>query len=542
MPDLHLEWTDDAGDLHAFPVTGDAILIGRRFECDLVLPFDFISGNHARVERNARGNVRIEDLGSTNGTFVNDKKVKSAAIEVGDRIGFGQLTLHLRSSDEVAAGSGDALEEFATQFHSSSGDSPGGLDKLSVLLEFQLKWGQSFSAPDLFRAILRHALELSHAQRGFVLVRNDEGFEFAAGLDETGSSLHADSFTTSRSVVRKVSEEREPVFMMTGITGDFAEEESIRAMDLRAVACLPLLESAGENEPSLVAGILYLDSTLGMHRLSGLDEQILQGLAVEAARVLERLGMLRDREERENIERELQLARQTQEELLPRKLPDSAEWTVRAWCRPTRQVGGDLFDFIQRDSGNLVGLLADVSGKGVAASLLSSSVQGAMQAWVRAGLGLQKCVEGLNAYLCERSRDDRFVTLFTFDLSREGHGVYVNAGHLPALVFRAADGRVEQLDERGLVVGALEDMSYIEHELTLASGDLLLVYSDGVTEAADGKGEEFGEEQLERVFTAAASQGIAATADALDAALATHLDGGEPGDDVTVVLLGRVAP
>lgn len=542
MPELRLEWTTDGGGTESVVVAEECMVLGRREDCDVVLPHGFISGHHCRIRR-LGDEVEVEDLGSTNGTNVDGRPVQKGRARPGDTIELGSLTLRVVGGSEWVDGTAELdgaieeerFEELTTMFGGAS-EGTGNLEKLTALLEFQLHWRERFSPPDLFRAILRHALELSHAERAFVLVRGEEDFDFAAGLDEGGRPLSEASFRTSRSVVRRVSETREPVFMTEGITGELAHEESIMAMELRAVACLPLLHADGGGE---VTGILYLDSTRPMHRLSGLDERILGGLAVEASRVIERVQLLGEREERDRIERELELARQTQEELLPRELPASERWRVRAWCRPTRHVGGDLYDFVDHGSDRMTGLLADVSGKGIAASLLSSSVQGAMQAWLRSEIPLGASVGRLNDYLCERTPDDRFVTLFAFDLDAEGEGTYVNAGHLPAFVFRASDRRVDWLDERDPVSGAFEGLPFHEHSLLLGPGDLLLVYSDGVTEAFDVEGREFGEERLVAVFAEHAAAGVDAVARALDRALAEHLVGTEPGDDVTVVLLQR---
>ena len=150
-------------------------------------------------------------------------------------------------------------------------------------------------------------------------------------------------------------------------------------MNLRAMACLPLLGIRKDGDSSEILGILYLDSTKAMHSFSGLDEKILNKLAVEAGNVLERVEMMKSIEQRKTLERDLALAEETQRSLLPRQIPKLDHLKLSAFCRPTRYVGGDFYDFQVRPSGDLLFVIADVSGKGVAASVLSSMILGCLQ-------------------------------------------------------------------------------------------------------------------------------------------------------------------
>src|SRR5262249_49992486 len=171
------------------------------------------------------------------------------------------------------------------------------------------------------------------------------------------------------------------------------EQASIVAMNLRAVACMPLRGIPAQAETPSILGILYLDSTKKMHSLSGLDQRILSRLAVEAGNVLERVEMIKSIEQRKKLEQELTLAEETQKSLLPQTLPTVRNLNIHAFSKPTRYVGGDFYDFLELESGELFGVLGDVSGKGVSASLLSSMLLGCLQLQLRYGLPLQDALK-----------------------------------------------------------------------------------------------------------------------------------------------------
>src|SRR5262249_52131918 len=176
------------------------------------------------------------------------------------------------------------------------------------------------------------------------------------------------------------------------------EQASIVAMNLRAVACMPLMGIPSQADKPSILGILYLDSTKKMHSLSGLDQRILNRLAVEAGNVLERVEMIKSIEQRKKLEQELTLAEETQRSLLPQTLPKVPNLSIHAFSKPTRYVGGDFYDFLELESGELFGVIADVSGKGVSASLLSSMLLGCLQMQLRTRVPMDEALKRLNRF------------------------------------------------------------------------------------------------------------------------------------------------
>lgn len=530
------------------------MVIGRRSDADIVLSHRLASRQHAHIEREGDSWVLV-DLQSTHGTFVNGERIERHRLKGRDRIRLGRDGVELVYRDDAdtdlntssnlleSEGLDLSVRRLASVLPEETGPH-SELEKISCLLDFHYSFGKAFSAEKTFHHILKSALQISGAERGFVLRNHGGGFEYALGLNGAGVTLSEADFRTSHSVVDQVTRTGQPVFMTQGIKGDLAAQESIVAMNLRAVACLPLEALSHESSAPAVMGILYLDSHKYMHSLSGLDEQLLRRLAGEAGNVLEKLELVETLAERQRIEQELAVAEETQRALLPRSLPSFEPFRLRAFCRPTRQLGGDFYDFIPVAGGELAGILADVSGKGIPAALLSSLTLGALNMEFRTSSHPDRVLNGVNKLLCQKTPVNRFVTLFLFQIDATGKGQYLSAGHNTCYLFRAATGEVEDLPSGGIPLGMFPFAVYEPNALELAPGDTLVIYSDGLTDAENLAGKEFGEETLRDLVRSTARQG----ADALESRLLSALDeftqGAAQTDDITFLLIensgGRV--
>jgi phosphoserine phosphatase RsbU/P len=548
MATCYLKWTSPQGGEEVCPLTADEVLIGRKSDADIVLANPYVSRHHAKLVKQESGYSLI-DLKSTHGTYVNGQRVEEYQLHPGDRIYLGQDRMELlyftEDVETARMAVGQEIEDLEKSFINLKSILPSGpseysdLEKISSILDFQYQWGKTFSPEKTFDQILLSALKISGAERGFILLKQEEGFEYVVGMDGQGRRLSQSEFQTSRSVVRQVATDGKPVFMEEGIAGEFAQQESILAMHLRAIACVPLRWMSSHSEAAAVQGILYLDSTKTMHALSGLDEKILNKLALEAGNVFEKLEMIKSFEERKSFEGELALAQETQKSLLPHSLPQLTNFHLYAFSQPTRYLGGDFYDFIHLPSGEWVGILADVSGKGISASLLSSLLQGALHVECRSGVEPEEALNHINKFLCEKTAVDRFVTLFLFALNSAGAGKFVSAGHNPAYLFRAATGQIEELHSDGLILGAFDFATYRSCLLQLHQGDILVVYSDGVTEACNPEGEMFGEERLMSIIQESAPAGGSVLKESILASLKEFTRGMAQTDDVTFVLIEK---
>ena len=203
-------------------------------------------------------------------------------------------------------------------------------------------------------------------------------------------------------------------------------------------------------------------------------------------------------------------------------------------------VGGDFYDFYDVGTNALIGVLADVSGKGVSAALLSSLLQGALDLQLRSGMETTEALARANLFICERTQSNRFVTLFLFSLDENGTGHYVGAGHNPAYLYRKEDGMIEELRSEDLVLGAFDFADYSAIPIQLNQGDLLVVYSDGLTEAENMKGDMFEEERLIKLIQENGSKGAEALQVSILNAIEDFTQNRAQTDDITFLLTERI--
>jgi serine phosphatase RsbU (regulator of sigma subunit) len=273
-----------------------------------------------------------------------------------------------------------------------------------------------------------------------------------------------------------------------------------------------------------------------------LEVRLLHMATQETVRELERsreVIRLKTLEEQRQNEREMALAQETQESLLPRMLPQFENFRIHAFNSPTRYVGGDFYDFLQLSSGEWMGVLADVSGKGISAALLSSMVLGALSIEFHSGVQPEVALSEVNRLLCEKSMPDQFVTLFLFLFSPDGAGRFISAGHNPAYVFRTATGKIERLRSNAPFLGMFDLASYPPEAFRLDHGDILVVYSDGLPDAQNPQNQMFGEERLLSLIRQEAAAGGHVVKQKLLQAIEAFTEGTPQTDDVTFVIVEK---
>lgn len=541
-----LYWLAPDGQENFLPLASSEILIGRKGDADIVLNNQHISRHHAKIVKAPEGYF-LQDLASTHGTFVNDERIETHVLKHGDKICLGKdkIEMHyfvgeIKMSKGPKADTTQIFERSLIDLGVVLPSTTSDLEKISCILDFQYQWEQLFTPNAAFQKILESALKISGAERGFILVREGQSFGYAAGMDGHGRDLSPSHFKTSRTVVDDAVEKSSPVFMVEGLDNKYKEQASIVAMNLRAIACIPLMGIPSQADSPSILGILYLDSTKKMHSLSGLDQKIITKLAVEAGNVLERVEMIKSIEQRKKIEQELTLAEETQRSLLPQSIPQVKNLNIHAFSKPTRYVGGDFYDFVQLETGELFGVLADVSGKGISASLLSSMLLGCLQMQLRGGVAVDEALNRLNRFLCEKSSASRFVTMFVFTLDSNGSGQFISAGHNPSYVFRAATGEIEELNSNNMIVGAFAFASFQSAQLEMNKGDVLVAYSDGLTEAENPQGEMLGEERVKKAIQAEAPSGSQRLEQKLLETIQSFTAGRSQTDDITIMIVERV--
>ncbi len=270
----------------------------------------------------------------------------------------------------------------------------------------------------------------------------------------------------------------------------------------------------------------------------GAELEVLQIVAGQMGVQVENTRLYREAIERQRLEEELEVARSIQQRLLPATVPELTGFDLSALNHASAQVSGDYFDFLT--AGDQCGLvIADVSGKGLPASLLASNLQASIRALVRHASGPGSIFGAVNTSLYESTDPERFATAFMATLDPEGGRLtYSNAGHNPPLL-RRADGRIHWLDVGATPLGAFPDMVYDEATVDLEPGDTLVLFTDGITEAADATGEFFGEEGLQRVVEQCHGQDSGTIVDCIRSAVDDYADGAA-ADDMTLIVVRRL--
>jgi phosphoserine phosphatase RsbU/P len=298
----------------------------------------------------------------------------------------------------------------------------------------------------------------------------------------------------------------------------------------RSIACVPVRAPEGR-----VIGVLQALNRSGRAGFDKEDLTLLEALAEQAAIALERERLHRDSLERARLEEQLDLAGEIQDGLWPRDEGRRGGLRVNGACRPAGTIGGDYYDHFTMPDGRLALALGDVCGKGPAAALLMCSLRAALRAHAEHGLPPDRIIERVNRSLLRDTPSGRFATLF-FAVLDPGSGElqFVNAGHNPPLLIDTASRSTEELSIGGPLLGAFDALAFQVGSLWLRPGQVLVAYSDGLTEAQDPAGEEYGEERLRDLLLDECER-FDGLVERIFAAIDTWTAGAPAGDDLTML-------
>lgn len=521
--------------------------IGRQADNELVVRDSRASRTHARILVEA-GQYVIEDAGSRHGVFVNGRRVPRQALQNSDHIEFGVLD----SYQLIFALDGVELNRLMAQFADPSTTQPGvtagpgsGLARLRAILEVARTLETGFSLGDVLNSVVDAALAVTGAERGFLLLRQGEELEMRVARSRGGARLEESDLRVPRRVIRRALMDRRDLFSMNfDPLAAQGAEQSVADLELRSCICVPLLRiGSGSPESTSVlstgaetVGVLYLDSRAGAADLSGGNRELLQSFAIEVSTVLENARLLEEERGKQKIEEELRVARTIQQSLLPRLLPSDGWFRAAASSVASHQVGGDYYDFLRVSDTCWAAVVADVSGKGVSSALLASLLQGAFLATAHRWEGMPERIGAVNGFLHDRTGGEKYATMFYAMLSAGGDLHYVNAGHCPPVLVRAA-GALEYLEPTGTPVGLLESAEFGAGRVALASGDKLVIYTDGVTEAQSRTGEFFGRKRLREIIREYAAADCPVMHEAIQTAVTRFTEGADQSDDLTLVVV-----
>lgn len=537
-----------------FPLGRLRTTIGRSARSDVCIPDAFASRLHAEI-RQEGDNYWLLDLGSANGTKLNGMIVTDTQpLHPGGEIQIGETKL--RFVDEIMtphtisarliADVTDRLDptntislpalktptsEILDSHLSSRSDLLGLISKVGVALL------SSTGLDETLQQVASLVFDAVPAERVVIMLRGDDGkgdmeirVARTRGVDEPISEIRI-----SRAVMAEVVVNGKSVLTSDAQHDPKFGTETIMLQGILSVLAVPL--SVDERH---VFGLIYADSPTNRVTFKKEHLDILTTLASVASIRVENASLVDERINRERMERELELAAEIQQTFQPSGPPIIAGYEFQGISFSCYEIGGDYYDFIPREDGKMLVALGDVSGKGTAAALLMSSLHAAIHGQIAANTPIGESITLINEYLVKNTPTNRFVTLFIAELAPPtGELNFINAGHNPPLIARA-NGTIELLESGGMPLGLMVLDDYEAGRAMLNSGDTLVIYSDGVSEANNINEDEFGLDRLKDVICANITASASGMRDKVESALSDFTGTAPANDDITLVIVKRL--
>jgi sigma-B regulation protein RsbU (phosphoserine phosphatase) len=516
-------------------LTHSPFTVGRKTDKDLAIADPRVSRDHALII-SEEGQFYVVDEGSTHGTFVNGERVQRKALQQNDRVEFGvreAIYLVFKPLQQQSNTARDFLGQLSG-IHISGATTD--LEKLTLFLEAARKLNTTGVLDEILVILLEATLKLTGGERAYLFLKNEDGkLRLAAGRNSKSEPL-LDDKTISHSILDDAMKSNSE-FLVTNTSEslDLAGRHSIVAFDLRTVICIPLRKPLvqairGKQTTGTVGevmGALYVDSRFASGDISKVHSDILRAIATEAASLIENARLVQTEEASRLYQQELSIAARIQQRLMAVTIPEVPFARLTGRNLSCKEIGGDFFDAVNTKDGLAV-VLADVSGKGVSAALLASTLQGMIYSQLTAGMSLTAIVAAVNGYFTYKEIGEKYATLVLARIRHDGELEYVNCGHVqPVLV---CNGEVIRPSHGNLPVGLIAGAAYESDCCHLHPGDRLILVTDGVTEAENASGEFFDNERLE---AAARGTGL----EDVFSAVADFCSGTPLNDDCTVVEL-----
>ena len=487
--------------VHPFPFT-----LGRAPDCHLTLADPSISRLHAQLTLTG-DTLSLEDLASRHGTFLNGTRITRHTLRPGDTIQLGSLTgatLRLTPARSDAS-STQSLETQLVSLRAGRSD----LERLRWFLDAAEELHSAGKVERVLASLLDTTLNLAGMERGFVFLRALDGeFKLALGLSSSGKILE-DGASISHTALRQAVAGADQYLLTDSLTAEQSLAASILALNLRSILAIPLRQTRqsqatpdqSANILREVFGVLYLDSSFQPQQVSEVDHELLRSIAREAGALVEnaQLAVLEDLARQQK--KELLLAASIQQGLMAVQIPTFPFAEVQAQSIACQEVGGDFFDVIPGEQCVHLALV-DVSGKGVSAAILASTLQGMLFMQLTSGQPLSSIAAATNRYLCGKNVG-KYATMVLARLHQDGTLDYLNCGHIAPRICLADPAHpqaVRRLEVSNLPVGLIPFAQYQSETLQLMPGSRIVLVSDGFTEAEDANGDFFGDDRFDQAI------------------------------------------
>jgi phosphoserine phosphatase RsbU/P len=543
----------------------DIIVIGRAPECDIVLDPFGVSRRHAEIKREG-DSFFLVDLASRNKTKLNDGEIspqQNHLLKQGDRINICDIEfVYYSQPEQPKAETGvfivtDGMPEGDSTLHTMDASRSDIMSavvqpeaKVRAILEISRNLSSDLKIDTVAPKILKSLFDLfKQAERGFLVLEDPEtkrlipkAFEHRP-LRSSGSrpaalgQMYDDEIpmSISKSLVNQVLIQKKAVLSQDA-GQELPTSASIADLKIRSVMCAPLLTPDGQ-----ALGILQLD-TSNRKQFGQEDLDLLVAVANQAAIFIQNAAMHESLLERERVDRDLRLAEQVQKRFLPQTTPKYPGYEFFAHYHPAYEVGGDFYDFVPLGPNRLAIALGDVSGKGIAAALMMAKFSGDTRYCILTEGAPAPAADALNDLLCDAGIEERFITLSLCVLDLNKHELNLcSAGH-PPIHIRRVDGTVEEVGEEsaGFPLGIVPRSTYQQIQVSLHPGDVVVIYSDGVTDARNIK-EELYESKDNRRLLRRVTESKGGPGDVGRAILQEVREfstGHKQADDITLVCFG----
>jgi phosphoserine phosphatase RsbU/P len=533
------------GTVHELHV--ERTVLGRHPNCHVVFDNGAVSRHHAQILE-SHGSYYVEDLRSRNGTFLNGQPLEGRTeLHDGDQIRLCDITLvfteHGSSLEDKSSGRkavaetettlserpiGEAREidesavvstatvledELSADFDTSSvlskidarriDESESGNHaeaKLKAILEITRALGLELQVDAVLPKVLSALFNIfPQAAQGFVLLKDPDSGKLLVKATKLRKGKEADAVAVSMTVVRQAMESGEAL-LSANVKDDsrFKQSTSLTKMKIRSVMCVPLLGHEGD-----AFGVIQIVTRGEYSSFDRDDLDLLVSVAAQAARAVENAALHEEVVRQRELERDLDFATQVQLGFLPKSRPRVDHYAFADYYDAAQRIGGDYFDYIEMPDGRVAITIGDVAGKGMPAALLMARLYSSTRFQLLTHADLPRAVSGLNAEIASSGLGHRFITFLVMVIDPATHRVsVVNAGHLSPLI-RRRDGSVHETgrDESCLPLGIIPDLECHESHFDLAPGELVIAYTDGVTEAMNSQREIYGRKRLEACIT-----------------------------------------
>jgi phosphoserine phosphatase RsbU/P len=560
---LVLQNGDQAGTRYQLPA--DKSILGRHPDCHIMIDLGAVSRQHAQIVK-VGPDYFVEDLKSRNGTFVNDQQIAGQTLlKSGDRIKIcdleflfehpltpmslglerdeqlGGFSLGVTVDDDEKSEMGDSRAVL------SKLDLRGGINtslrlsanpevKLRAFLEITQSLCKSLSIDEVLPKLMESLFKIFlQADRGVVALKTKDD-KIVPHAVKHRSGQDDQSIRLSRTIINEVLQSKQAILSADAASDTrFELSQSIADFRIRSLMCAPLLDSEGE-----ALGLIQLDSLDQRNRFTADDLEVLAGVATQAAFVMETIKLHENQMRQQYLERDLKLAHQVQQGLLPSTPPLVEHYHFFDFYEPANQVGGDFYDYVFLPGGKLAVILADVSGKGMSAALVMAKLSADVRYCLASEPELDLAVNRINASFCRNGWEDRFVTFILVVIDPRRHELQiVNAGHMAPYI-RQANGEVIAFgeSESGLPLGISEDYAYTMIQRSLQSGECVAIFTDGISEAMNAQRDLYGMDRIAKQLGSAADS-ITQLGRELLGDVRQFVNGNAQSDDMCLVCFGR---